>query len=299
LASFSDKRKGLIANGHRPRICALVLLTMLAVGGSLAGDGRAQGKAQGKGIAYSVELKGGIDRARRHELEQALKDAKDKNARLVILRLDTPGGAIATTREMIGDLLAAPLPVVVYVAPDGARAGSAGVFITMASDVAAMAPQTNIGSASPIFVGPRGPSEMPRILYRKVLNDSAAYVRALAEGHGRNADLAERMVRRATNVTARRARRERLVDLVVGNETELLKRLDGFRVKGRKAQVLRTAGLRVVRANPSNTDEEPDAPGDGSLLLGIGLPGLIAIGLVAPVIVILIGQLFLGRPRRH
>jgi len=195
---------------------------------------------------------------------------------------------------MIGDLLAAPLPVVVYVAPDGARAGSAGVFITMASDVAAMAPQTNIGSASPIFVGPQGPSEMPRILYRKVLNDSAAYVRTLAEGHGRNANLAERMVRRATNVTASRARRERLVDVVAGNETELLKHLDGFRVKGGKAQVLHTAGLRVVRADPSNTD---DAPGDGSLLLGIGLPGLIAIGLVAPVIVILAGQLFLGRPR--
>ena len=136
------------------------------------------------------------------------------------------------TRAMNDDLLAARIPVVVYVAPDGARAGSAGLFLTMASDVAAMAPQTNIGSASPVVIGPQGPAEMPRILYRKLLNDTAAYVRTLAEGHGRNANLAERMVRRATNVTASRARRERLVDVVAGNETELLKHLDGFRVKG-------------------------------------------------------------------
>jgi len=299
MVSFSDKAKRVIANDHRPHICVLVLLTMLAVGSSLTGNGKAEGRAQGKGIAYSVELKGGIDRTRKHELEQALSDAKDKHARLVILRLDTPGGGVDITRAMNDDLLAARIPVVVYVAPDGARAGSAGLFLTMASDVAAMAPQTNIGSASPVVIGPQGPAEMPRILYRKLLNDTAAYVRTLAEGHGRNANLAERMVRRATNVTASRARRERLVDVVAGNETELLKHLDGFRVKGGKAQVLHTAGLRVVRADPSNTDEEPDAPGDGSLLLGIGLPGLIAIALVAPVIVILAGQLFLGRPRRR
>ena len=96
---------------------------MLVVGGSQAGDGR----AQGKGIAYSVVLKGEIDLTRKHELEQALTDAKDKRARLVILRLDTPGGGGATTRAMIDELLAARLPVVVYVAPDGAHAGSAGV----------------------------------------------------------------------------------------------------------------------------------------------------------------------------
>ncbi len=269
----------------------LILLATLAVGGSLAGNGRAQSGP----FAYSVELKGTIDATRKHELERALEDAKKKRARLVILRLDTPGGGVATTRAMISDLLAARLPVVVYVAPDGARAGSAGVFLTMASDVAAMAPQTNIGSASPVLITPQGPAEIPRVLYRKILNDSAAYVRALAEGHGRNADLAERMVRKATNVTASRARRERLVDLVAGSEAALLKRLDGFRVKGGKAQVLRTAGLRVVRADPSASDEA-DAPGDGTLLFGLGLLGLLAIGMVAAVVVLLVAQLFRRRP---
>ncbi len=245
--------------------------------------------AQSKGVAYSVELKGEVDRARSRELERALEHAEKKRARLVILRLDTPGGELTTTRAMITTLLASPLPVVVYVAPDGAHAGSAGVFLTVASDVAAMAPQTNIGSATPILSGPQGALQTPRTLRRKVLNDTAAYVRALAEGHGRNADLAERMVRQATNVTATRARRERLVDVVAGSESALLKRLDGFRVKGRKARVLRTAGLRLVRFDPSPpADESPDPPGDGTIVLGLSLPGLIAIGMCAAVIALLV-----------
>jgi len=128
-----------------------------------------------------------------------------------------------------------------------------------------------------------------RVLYRKILNDSVAYVRALAEGHDRNADLAERMVREATNVTASTARQEGLVDVVAVSEAALLKRLDGFQVKGGKAQVLRTAGLSIVRFDPSApSDEDPDSPGDGTLVLGLGLPGLIAIGMFVAVIVIVV-----------
>ncbi len=284
-ATSSDTEGWLTGNGRRVCIAVLALLATLAVSGSLAGDG----EAQGEGLAYSVELEGEIDTTRKRELERALEDAVEKRADLVILRLDTPGGEAETTREMINAMLATPLPVVVYVAPDGARAGSAGVFLTVAGDVAAMAPQTNIGSASPILVGPQGPEDVDRVLYRKILNDSVAYVRALAEGHDRNADLAERMVREATNVTASSARREGLVDLVAGSEGALLEALDGFRVKGGKAQVLRTDGLRIVRFDPSAvSDEGPEAPGDGSLVFGIGLPGLVAIGMFAAVIVLVL-----------
>jgi len=270
-----------MSSGRRLCIAVLTLMTTLAGGGALAGDG----EAQSEGLAYSVALEGEIDTTSKRELERALEDATKKRARLVILRLDTPGGEAETTREMISAMLAAPLPVIVYVAPDGARAGSAGVFLTVAGDVAAMAPQTNIGSASPILVGPQGAVDVPPVLYRKILNDSAAYVRALAEGHDRNADLAERMVREATNVTASTAREEGLVDLVAGSEAALLERLDGFRVKGGKARVLRTAGLRIERFDPSRpSDAAPDPPGDGSLIFGLGLPGLIAIAMFAAVI---------------
>ncbi len=295
MASHPGTRTWLIVNGGRLYVCLLALLAALAVGGLLAGDGR----AQSEGLAYSFELEGEIDRQARRAFERALEDAESKGARLVIVRLDTPGGESETTREMVSALLAAPFPVVVYVAPDGARAGSAGVFLTLAADVAAMAPQTNIGSASTILVGPLGPTEMPPTLRRKVENDSVAYVRTLAEGHGRNADLAERMVRRATNVTAREARREGLIDLVAGSQSALLERLDGFRVKGRKAQVLRTAGLRLEHFDQSaSAAEESDAPGDGAFVLGLGLPGLIAIAMAAAVLAIVVGQTSRRRLRR-
>ena len=296
MASHPGTRKWLIVNGGRLCVCLLALVAAMAAGGLLAGDGR----AQSEGLAYSFELNGEIDRTTRRELERALEDAESKGARLVIVRLDTPGGELEATRQMVSTILAAPLPVVVYVAPDGAHAASAGVFLTVAGDVAAMAPQTNIGSASPIVGGPQGVAEVPPTLRRKVLNDLAAYVRTLAEGHDRNADLAERMVRQATNVTAREAGREGLIDLVAGSQSALLERLDGFRVKGRKAQVLRTAGLRLEHFDQSaSADEKSNVPGDGALVLGLGLPGLIALAMAAAVIAIVVGQTSRRRLRRR
>lgn len=295
MAGLPADRRWLIGTGRRAWVCALALFAAVAGGVLLAGDGR----AQSEGLAYSVELEGEIDLRKSRELERALEDAGKARARLVIVRLDTPGGEVEATRAMVSAMLETPLPVVVYVAPDGARAGSAGVFLTMAGDVAAMAPQTNIGSASPILIGPEGVVDVPPVLYRKILNDSAAYVRTLAEGHERNADLAERMVREATNVTASRARRERLIDVVSGSQAALLERLDGFRIKGGKARVLRTSGLEVVRWDPSaSLGEGPDSPGDGNLVFGIGLPGLVAIGMLAAVIVLLVRQP-LGRTLRR
>jgi membrane-bound serine protease (ClpP class) len=174
--------------------------------------------------------------------KEALDQARDRDAKLVIFRLDTPGGLDDSMRKIIKRILSAPMPVVVYVSPNGARAASAGLYITEAADVAAMAPQTNIGSATPISLG--GGNE-DRVLGRKVRNDAAAYVRALAEGHGRNPDLAEQMVRRATNVPASEARRRHLVDLIAPDQRSLLRELDGFRVKGPKAQRLETTGARI------------------------------------------------------
>jgi membrane-bound serine protease (ClpP class) len=195
------------------------------------------------GFAYSIQLDAPIDPATQRWTHQALGEAVDKHAQVAIIRLDTPGGLDTSMRAIIKDIIAAPLPVIVYVSPNGARAASAGLYITESADVAAMAPQTNIGSATPISIGP---GEQDRVLGRKIRNDAAAYVRALAEGHGRNPDLAERMVRQATNVTASAAARAHLIDVVAGSEPQLLRRLDGFHVRGPKARILRTAGLRIV-----------------------------------------------------
>ena len=193
-------------------------------------------------LVRSVALDMTINPASAGWVEEALDQAEADGADIVILRLDTPGGLDDSTRDIVKDILAAPMPVVVYVSPNGARAASAGLFITQAADVAAMAPETNIGSATPISLGG---GEQDEVLGRKVRNDAAAYVRALAEGHGRNGDLAARMVTDAVNVTATEAERRDLVDIVAGDEQELVRKLDGFRVQGPKAGRLETTGARI------------------------------------------------------
>ncbi|MDX6652242.1 MAG: hypothetical protein QOJ38_1023 [Solirubrobacterales bacterium] len=227
------------------------------------------------GIAYSIELNATIDPATERWIGKALDEAAAKHARLAIIRLDTPGGLDSSMRSIIKDVLAAPMPVAVYVSPNGARGASAGVYITEAADVAAMAPETNIGSASPIS---SSGGDIGSTLGRKIRNDASAFVRALASTHGRNPALAERMVRRATNVTADEALRARLIDVVAPTEADLLRRLDGFRVKGPKAQTLHTAGLRLERRDmPLQYDllELLVNPTVAFLLLSLGALGLV------------------------
>ncbi len=175
-------------------------------------------------------------------VNQALDDAKADKADIVIFRLDTPGGLDESMRDIVKHIIGAPMPVVVYVSPNGARAASAGMYITEAADVAAMAPQTNIGSATPISLGGGNQDE---VLGRKIRNDAAAYARALAEGHGRNGDLAAQTVRRAVNVPAEEAQKRNLVDVIAQSQEELVKKLDGFQVKGPKSQRLETTGARI------------------------------------------------------
>ena len=209
------------------------------------GAGAATGQQQpppDRPLVQFIDLDVTINPASAGWVDQALDDAKKDKADLVVFALDTPGGLDESTRDIVKDMLAAPMPVVVYVSPNGARAASAGLFITQAADVAAMAPETNIGSATPISLGGGNQDE---VLGRKIRNDAAAYVRALAEGHGRNGDLAERMVRAAVNVTATEAERRNLVDLVAPDRQALLRELDGYRVKGPKAQRLETTDARV------------------------------------------------------
>ena len=261
-----------------PRIAVSLVLATLGLALLLGGAVGAQPRGA---VAYSIALSGTIDPATERWLEQALDDAEERAARVAIVRLDTPGGLDTSMRAMVKRIVAAPMPVVVYVSPDGARAASAGLFITQAADVAAMAPQTNIGSATPVQIGPGDEDE---VLGRKVRNDAAAYVRALAKGHGRNADLAERMVREAANVTAERARRAGLIDVVATNEQELLRDLDGFEVAGPKAQTLDTDGLRIERHEMPLQIEALQLlvnPTVASLLLIAGLAG-IAIEIFSP-----------------
>jgi membrane-bound serine protease (ClpP class) len=219
------------------------LIVALITGLAIASPGtQAVAKSPSAPVVQTIDLDLTVNPASADWVNDSLDDAKKDGVDIVIFRLDTPGGLDESMREMVKDIIAAPMPVVVYVAPDGARAASAGLFVTEAADVAAMAPQTNIGSATPINIGG---GDQDKVLGRKVRNDAAAYVQALAESHGRNPELAEQMVRRATNVTAAEAKQRDLIDIIASSDQDLVEKLDGFRVKGPKHQVLETTDARI------------------------------------------------------
>jgi membrane-bound serine protease (ClpP class) len=248
--------------------------------------GQGSAPSSSSGVAYSIQLQDPIDPATQKWVSSALDDAASQHANLVIIRLDTPGGLSDSMRTIIQDMAAAPMPVVVYVYPNGARAGSAGAYITEAGDVAAMAPVTNIGSATPIAIGPSGESQD---LSRKIKNDAAAGMRALASAHGRNAHLASLLVTQAKNLTAQEALKDNLIDVIAPNQQALLNKLNGFRIQGPKKQVLDTSGLQI-----SNHDmpfiyqvlEVLVNPNVAYLLILVGIFGLIveafSPGLIAP-----------------
>jgi membrane-bound serine protease (ClpP class) len=203
------------------------------------------------------------------EIERANAEGYDA----AVLVLDTPGGLDSSMRNMIKSILESDVPVVVYVSPPGSRAASAGVFLVMASDVAAMAPFTNIGSSTPISAGGE---DIPSDLKRKVVNDAAAYIRSLAEDHGRNADWAEDAVRVASNLSAREALEMNVVDYVSPTLPELLDTIDGTTVQP-KGIVLDTAGARIDTVEMSLWKRILDTIVDPNiivLLLSLGVLGI-------------------------
>src|SRR5215207_8363865 len=217
--AFHLRPPGADNGGMRGRRLRIWIWSVLALAGAAVAvaPALAQAPASGStGVAYSIQLQATIDPATEKWMGSALDDAANQDAKLVIIRLDTPGGLSDSMRSIIQDMA---------VSPNGARAASAGAYITEAADVAAMAPETNIGSATPIAIGPTGGSED---LSRKIKNDAAASMRALAAAHGRNAHLAQLLVTQAKNLTAPEAKRDGLIDVIAPSQESLLKKLDGF-----------------------------------------------------------------------
>jgi len=192
----------------------------------------------------------------------------------VVILLDTPGGLADAMKDIYQAELASKIPVIVYVSPEGARAASAGVWIGQAADILAMAPQTNIGSSTPISVGGE---DIQKDLRRKVVNDAAASLRTLAREHGRNAKWADAAVRRASNVGAREALRLNVIDVVAPNLPALLNTIDGRKTKP-KGFMLHTAGAEVKTVEMSLWKRALDLlidPNIIALMLSIGLLGII------------------------
>jgi len=230
------------------------------------------------GTATVLEINGPIGPATSRYVVRGIDSAREHGSRLVVLEMDTPGGLDSAMRDIIRAILASPVPVASYVTPPGARAASAGTYILYASHVAAMAPATNLGAATPVSIGgepeaPSPPVPMPQgkpadkggesgdgstpqsppgtAMERKVVNDAVAYIRGLAELRGRNADWAEQAVRGAASLTANAALREKVIDVIARDLPDLLARIDGREVRvGESTVKLATHDLTVVQVKP-------------------------------------------------
>jgi len=212
---------------NRPLLVAVAIL--LAFAGLLAIAGPASA-AQSVSL---IELDSAITPVTVRLLAGAIDRAQAEGSQALIVQLNTPGGLERSMRSMVQSILGSPIPVIVYVAPAGARAASAGVFITMAAHVAVMAPATNIGAAHPVAVGGGGDKEM----IKKVENDAAAFARTIATERGRNAEWAEKAVRSSVSATEREAVKLKIVDLVAESVPDLLTKIDGRAVKTPRGQV--------------------------------------------------------------
>ncbi len=254
------------------RFCfALVagLLTLALLAGSQGQERNATG------LALIAKVEGPIGPATVRYIKNAIEEARTRDAEILILRLNTPGGLVVSTREIISAILSSPVPVIGYVAPSGAHAASAGTFIMYATHVAAMAPGTNLGAATPVAIGAppssdpapeeddreaddkdsshdgqRAPSNA-EALDRKSMNDAVAWIRSLAEMRGRNADWAELAVREAASLSAEAALKEQVIEVIAADMETLLTSINGFEVTlGRDTRVLDTKGLSFVEFEP-------------------------------------------------
>jgi membrane-bound serine protease (ClpP class) len=197
--------------------------------------------AQSEPIVVQIDQTGTVDPLSAHYVERVIKDASSRRVEAIVIRIDTPGGLGSSMREIIEAIQASEVPVLCWVGPPGARAASAGTFILISCPFAAMAPGTNVGAAHPVGI-------TGDVLDEKVTNDAAAYIRALAQANGRNANWAEKAVRESVSITADEAKRLEVIDLVVPSIRELLRQTNGLTVPtagGERSATLQTEGATV------------------------------------------------------
>ncbi len=239
------------------------------------------------GKIWLVEIEGAIGPATSDYVLRGFKQAKAAEASLIVIRMDTPGGLDGAMRDIIQGILSSDIPVVSYVGPKGARAASAGTYIAYASHIAAMAPATNLGAATPVQITapsmPTAPDETrpspePTAMEKKMVNDAAAYIRGLADLRGRNADWAEEAVREGVSLDAEAALAADVIDLVVRDLDDLLQRLDGQVVQLDEGTVtLATAGVELHQHLPDLRTEILSIITNPSIVLVLGMIGIYGI----------------------
>jgi len=254
----------IILGMQRNFICLLVVLMVAVSAPALGGE------------VVRVRVEDTIQPASQQFIERVIAEAAERDADLVVMELDTPGGLVDTTRDITTAITTSAVPVVVYVYPPGARAASAGFFILLSADVAAMAPGTNTGAAHP--VGGQG-ENLPDDVRDKVTNDAAAMVRSLAEQRGRNPETAERTVNESISLTAEEALEEGLIDLMASDFNDLLEQLKGFEVTRFNGEIvtLDLDELQIVEFEPTFAERLFSVlanPNIAYLLMALGALGL-------------------------
>jgi membrane-bound serine protease (ClpP class) len=246
---------------------------------------------------FAVNIDGIVHPITVEIVTRALEQAQSQHADLVLIRLNTPGGLMEASREVVQKIVASPLPVVTFVTPSGARAASAGFFILESADLAAMASGTNTGAASPVLLG----QQMDPVMRKKVENDATAWLRSITERRGRNSDLAEKAVTEAKAFSDKEALDQHLIEIIATNQQDLFSKLDGREItrwNGAK-QKLKTAGAVVTDFQPSLRERivtETDDPNLAFILLVLGAlgiyveftsPGLIVPGVIGAIFALL------------
>lgn len=259
-----------------PNLRFVIFSTMVLLG--LVGSARAILAQPAAGSVDVVVARGVVNPTLAGFLSRAIDQAERDGVTALVIELDTPGGLDSAMRQINQRILASSVPVIVYVAPPGGRAGSAGVYISYAAHLAAMAPNTNIGSATPVAMGQGGESKLSDEMRNKVTNDAAAYLRSLAERRGRNAEWAERAVREAVNVTEQEALRLGVVNFVAVDLRDLLRQADGALVDTMAGQVrLESANASIRRLEMSWVEAFLHAISDPTIayiLLSLGTMGI-------------------------
>ncbi len=225
-----------------------------------------------KSEIYVVKFSGAISPGTADFLKSVIKKASDDNVACIIIVFDTPGGLVESMRDIVKAIFASQVPVVIYVAPGGARAASAGVMITMAADIAAMAPGTNIGAAHPVGAGGK---EIGKTMSAKIVNDMVAHAKSIARKRGRNAQWVERAVRESVSVTETEALKENIIDIVAKDLDDLIRQIHGRKVQDKGVLVLDNVKTTVLKETIRNkilkTISDPNI---AYILLMIGLAGL-------------------------
>jgi membrane-bound serine protease (ClpP class) len=233
-----------------------------------------------KNTVHKITIDGVINPVATEYILESITKAEDAEVQLLIIEMDTPGGLMVSMHDIVKGILGADVPVAVYVSPSGSRAGSAGVFITIAAHIAAMAPGTNIGSAHPVQMGGGGAKDTSQVMEEKIINDAVAHIRSVAEKRGRNADWAESAIRESANITEKEALNLNVVEYVVPTVDSLLRVIHGTEVEilsGKR--VLDTQDVRVESFEMNWRQKALDILSDPNILYILFLIGITGISL--------------------